>query len=95
MADWTVHYYEDFADELTKKDQEAAVLNRFSIHGMLEKHGLDVLKLSGGGIKFYKQGKDIVAVRNGFEYLVKINTRDKQKGSFTVTKVTLLIKGAR
>ena len=89
MADWTVHYNGDFTNGLPENKRQVAVLNRSSIHDMLVKHGLDVLKLSGGGVEFYRRGKDIVAVRNGFEYLIKYNTRDKIKGSFIIVKATL------
>ena len=93
MADWTVDYYEDYVDALPEKMRVPAKMNRASIHEMLEENGLGVLKLHKGGIHFYerKKNKEIVAERNAFEYLIMVNTRDGQKGSFTFKKATLII----
>ncbi|MDR2572675.1 MAG: hypothetical protein LBD23_20605 [Oscillospiraceae bacterium] len=90
MNAWTVDYDSRFTDGLSDKDKQVAIMNRKSINDMLIKHGLDVLRMAGGGIEFYKRGKDLIALRNGFEYLIKVNTRDKQSGSFTFTKTTLI-----
>ena len=91
MDVWTVHYDSRFTDGLPNKEIQVAILNSIPIHDMLKKHGLDVLEMAGGGTEYYKRRKDVIALRNGFEYLIKVNTRDKRSGSFTFTNTTLII----